>query len=144
MVYIYIPILYVHTYVYICYFLFVGFVIVGVVWHTALCILTFSRFLIFEKKQIRVVLRELTRNLDSSIFGVCKKSSMCNTRNTVLNRGLILCLHTCTLRFFTFLPRLLGKFGTKICKLKTNRGGGSKIHISVFVMKQFTPQHTTN
>jgi hypothetical protein len=128
-VYIYIHILYVHTYVCICYFLFVGFVIVGVVcvvWHTALCILTFSRFLIFEKKQIRVVLRELTRNLDSSIFGVCKKSSMCNTRNTVLNRGLILCLHTCTLRFFTFLPRLLGKFGTKICKLKTNRGGGLK------------------
>lgn len=53
--------MYIHMY--ICYFLFVGFVIVGVVcvpWHTALCILTFSRFLIFEKKQTRVVLRELT------------------------------------------------------------------------------------
>ena len=40
-IYIYIPILYVHTYVCICYFLFVGFVIVGVVcvvWHTALYI----------------------------------------------------------------------------------------------------------
>jgi len=29
-------------------------------------------------------------------------------------------------------------------QVKDEQGGGSKIHISVFVMKQFTPQHTTN
>jgi len=99
---------------------------VFVVLHTSLYIYFYpiSNFLNIANESY---IRELTRNLDSSIFGVCKKSSMCNTRNTVLNRGLILCLHTCTLRFFTFLPpSFTRQVWYQNMQVKDEQGGGLK------------------